>query len=335
MTPEEIELTRRRLEEQVKAKVEADLFRYYRNVGSIVVAVLASVGIFVGWPQVKALIVHQVDTQVEAQVKAPVEAARSATQEAEKTAREADKIASAILERLEERQLALKEDIGRINARYDAVSVDYGTAKSRLAEINTEFDALQQAVNYFRDLAKRDPVGRAELESLKLSIANIASRAGDLAKAVSEGGSETSGEAQVADAVQMSLEQVAVSQKDAVETQTTATTKDPRGASTVFVQFAGGSREDIKLVSNLLRERNWTVPGEERIGTAAGKHEIRYFYASDRLAAELLRDDYNQALKDAGLNVLVTVPDMATSVKRLPGRGVLEVWLEIPLRPTR
>ncbi len=51
MTLDEVELTRRRLEEQVKAKVEGDLFRYYRNVGSIVAAVLAAVGIFIGWPQ--------------------------------------------------------------------------------------------------------------------------------------------------------------------------------------------------------------------------------------------------------------------------------------------
>lgn len=331
MTPDEAELTRRRLEEQVKAKVEADLFRYYRNVGSIVFAVLATVGIFIGWPQIKALIVDQVDTQVAAQVKAPVEAAKAATLEAEKTAREAFKIASDILARLEERQEALKEDIGRVNARYDAVTVEYGAAKTRLAEINAEFDGLQQAVNYFRDLAKRDPVGRSELESLKLSIAEIAARAGDLAKAVSEAGTPASGDPLLVDTVQRELQQVADNQSQAVEVQNTATSRNPRGASTVFVQFAGGSRTDIEQVSALLRKMNWTVPGEERIGTAAGKHEIRYFYDSDREAAELLRDDYNRALRDVGLDVAVAVNAEPSKARRMPGRGVLEVWVDIPL----
>ncbi len=335
MTLDEVELTRRRLEEQVKAKVEGDLFRYYRNVGSIVATVLAAAGIFIGWPQIKALIVDQVEIQVAGQVKAPVEAAKSATLEAEKTAREAHRIANEILVRLEERQQALKEDIGRVNARFDAVTVDYGAAKTRLAEINAEFDGLQQAVNYFRDLAKRDPVGRAELESLKLSIADIASRAGDLAKVVAEAGGEDAGDPLLVKTVQGNLEQVAVSQNQAVEAQKAATTRDPRGASTVFVQFAGGARSDIERISALLRRREWTVPGEERVGTAAGKHEIRYFYDSDRAAAELLRDDYNQALKDAGFDLAVAVNNGPTPAKRLPGRGVLETWIEIPFLSTR
>lgn len=328
ITGDQVELIRRRLEEDVKAKVERDLFRYYRNLGSIVIAALGFVGVVIGWPQLKALVREQVESQVTRQVKAPVEAAQAVTADAEKMADKARRTAEEILARLEERQLELKDDIGRVNARYDEAAVSYGAHKSRLNGLNGEIDSLQQAVGYFRDLARKDPVSRAELDELKRSVASIAAQASDLASLLAA----LNGDRDRADALQQGLSSVAASERDSLKQQEAASKADPKGTSTVFVQFAGGRRKDIEAVSSALKKEGWVIPGEERIGDAAGLHEIRYFHDDDRAAAEMLQKDYNDALVAAGFKqTQVQVKEQTTQVKNLPARGVLEVWLQIPL----
>lgn len=325
---DEFELFRRRLEDEVKANVEKSVFRYYVIVGTTVVGVLGALGVGFGWPQIKGMIEGQVKAQVSSQVEAPVKAAQAVTAEAQKTAGEAQEVAEGILARLEERQIELKDDIGRVNARYDEAAVSYGAHKTRLNGLNGEIESLQQAVGYFRDLARRDPVSRAELDELKKSVASIATQASELASILAA----LNGDGSRAGALQEGLTSVAASEKEALAKQDAASKADPKGTSTVFVQFAGGRRKDIEAVSDVVRKQRWVIPGEERIGDAAGLHEIRYFHEADRAAAEMLQKDYNDALVAAGFEqTQVQVRDRPTQVKNMPARGVLEVWLQIPL----
>jgi hypothetical protein len=163
---------------------------------------------------------------------------------------------------------------------------------------------------------------------VRLSIADLARGSAELAAellALKDGTGQST-----ASVAQQDFEKVATQQTTVANATGEAIRSDPRQASKVYVQFAGGARGDIERVSGHLRSNGWTVPPEERIGSAAGKHEIRYFHELDRAAALLLRDDYNRALEQSGFKPDVAVTSGPVPVKQLPGKGTLEVWIELP-----
>jgi hypothetical protein len=104
---------------------------------------------------------------------------------------------------------------------------------------------------------------------------------------------------------------------------------------TVFVQFAGGTtRDQINELMNSIRVTDkYILPGgAQRIGTAAGLHEVRYFYKEDKSNALDLKNDVTEALKSAGYNnISIDVPPPIEGLKK-PQPGVLELWLELPKR---
>ena len=88
---------------------------------------------------------------------------------------------------------------------------------------------------------------------------------------------------------------------------------------TVYVQFAGMVREDVKAISDKLKMLDWPVPGEERTPNAAGYNEVRYpDNDDDRRAAELLAADL-RALGRSGVRA-----------KKISAKAkILEIWLSI------
>ena len=100
----------------------------------------------------------------------------------------------------------------------------------------------------------------------------------------------------------------------------------------MYVQFAGAiNRDVIKTISARLIQGGWKVPGEERIGTAAGLHEIRCFYEADCTNAEQLRDHVNAIFGDlfnSNKYDVAIKPRYNFSPK--PRQGILEVWVELP-----
>jgi DNA/RNA endonuclease G (NUC1) len=89
---------------------------------------------------------------------------------------------------------------------------------------------------------------------------------------------------------------------------------------TVYVQFAGMVREDVRALSEKLKILGWTVPGEERIATAAGLNEVRYGSdPADQKAGEMLAADLRalgrSSVRAKRVNVIKT--------------SVLEVWISI------
>lgn len=91
---------------------------------------------------------------------------------------------------------------------------------------------------------------------------------------------------------------------------------------TVYVQFAGMTREDAQALSAKMRALGWGIPsrGEERVGTAAGKNEVRYNpdTEADRRAAELLAAD-------------LTAAGQPVTARAVPviGANTLEIWISI------
>jgi energy-coupling factor transporter ATP-binding protein EcfA2 len=99
---------------------------------------------------------------------------------------------------------------------------------------------------------------------------------------------------------------------------------------TIYFQFAGGSREQAQQVSKALQDKGYKIPGEERIGTAAGKHEVRYFYAGQKTVATQLATDTTQALQRLGYPSLSVSAAFAGDPTKSNPDGKLELWLEIP-----
>ena len=71
------------------------------------------------------------------------------------------------------------------------------------------------------------------------------------------------------------------------------------------------------------------MPGEERIATAAGKHEVRFFHDTDREAAQRLADATLSALVDMGpYDKTILVRDL-TGAKTKTRVGTIELWIEL------
>ncbi|WP_291859846.1 ATP-binding protein [Bradyrhizobium sp.] len=100
--------------------------------------------------------------------------------------------------------------------------------------------------------------------------------------------------------------------------------------STVFFQFAGGAREQAQLLSRSLQEKGYKIPGEERTGAAAGKREVRYFYAGQKAIATQLAADTTQTLQRLGYPSLSVSAVLAADPTRSNLDGKLELWLELP-----
>lgn len=91
---------------------------------------------------------------------------------------------------------------------------------------------------------------------------------------------------------------------------------------TVYVQFAGMTREAAQALSAKMRALGWGIPtpGEERVAAAAGKNEVRYNpdVDADRRAAELLAAD-------------LTAAGQPVTARAVPiiGANTLEIWISI------
>ena len=111
---------------------------------------------------------------------------------------------------------------------------------------------------------------------------------------------------------------------------------EARKQTTVFFQFADGTREQAKELSAALKSQGYIVPGEDREGGAAGKHEVRYFHEQDQPAAERLAADTTQVLRDQGYpdreELVVAAESYASYRGKKPRYGVIELWLELPVQ---
>lgn len=81
-------------------------------------------------------------------------------------------------------------------------------------------------------------------------------------------------------------------------------------------------------ISIRLKPLGFDVPGEERIATAAGKHEVRYFFTSDGNRAKTLAEATNIILRETGYRAEVQATDFSNFSGQKPRLGTLELWLE-------
>lgn len=95
----------------------------------------------------------------------------------------------------------------------------------------------------------------------------------------------------------------------------------------LFIQFAGYQRGEVVKLAMLLAENGWKVEGGdrggERVTTAAGLNEVRYFNTEDAALAAALAETL-QATQPA---TKIKVQDLSASNYGKAQPGLLEVWV--------
>lgn len=324
-----VELLTNRIETSVKKRVEADLFRYYRNLASIVVLVLGVFGYTVGWPALMDRVDDQIETQISNQIEKPV---GDAIKRANEAALKAEELAEKHVPEIEGKQKTLQISLGSLEPRFDDFYREIGATTHKLARLNETADKLSERHRELQRQVLVAPVKREEMADLEKRLNTLIGQVQEINDSVIRVSTTASLEAPKTNELAALADQQAI-----IVDNTLADLGNVRKNSIVFVQFAGGRRADIEAVSARLRNKYWNVPEEERLKSAAGKQEIRYFYADDERAAQSLSADLTTALLDVGF------PHMDIAVKKLnpdnfssrPQQGILEVWVEIPLNRSK
>lgn len=104
---------------------------------------------------------------------------------------------------------------------------------------------------------------------------------------------------------------------------------------TVYFQFAGASEGAKKLSQALsaeLKQKGYTVPGEERLDAARGLNEVRYFYAADEAGAKILASDVTEALRKLGVRTSAETKasDFTKFASKKNRSGIVELWVGFP-----
>jgi hypothetical protein len=323
----------------VRGTVEATIFRTYRNAAAVAVAVLGAVGITVGWPTIRSTI----DAEIAAKVDKPVAAA-------EELAKKAREDADHILVETDIRMDALRNEMSHLEARRDALqdAVNKMEENSQAAEteISSHIEAnkrslqdLEQSISQraqtldqrFATIGVSDEISN-QLKSLSQQVAKLEAALRSLADQVNHPDA-------LASAAGVSEEVKKIETK--LQTMQTTINAQPndashKGITTVFVQFAGGSRGQIAdLTKQLQQNGDFALPGEERTESAINMRNIRYYYPEDAAAAETLRGLTNAALKQLGYSIeIAPLSKQWLTFPKKPQHGVIELWLELPKKAT-
>ncbi len=116
--------------------------------------------------------------------------------------------------------------------------------------------------------------------------------------------------------------------------KSTIGTETPARQATVWLQFAGASRDQAQKIADNLKKKDYLVPGEERRPMKTGLREIRFFYPGDEPLARQLATEVSAVLKKLGYkdhDIVVQGQGFTTNVNK-PRPGFLELWLDLPQR---
>jgi len=334
LTPEEqLELERLRLEERkrqlfddTRASVERGLFRTYRNNLALVLTTLGAVGIVVGWPTLQGYIDRTVVTQINARVSA---IADEPIKRAKESAENARLVSQKVEGQMEIQSENLSHAYGKLLDRLETVNTNYSRANSRLGLLQIDLKSIDEKTKeikelstFFKERAQLDPITKEDIASIEKRIAELAEQTSKLSAAMASIATAPDNKAKLTQ-IGTGLSKIAGQ-----------TVKDPqagdfRARTIAYVQFAGGQRDTIKKLTQVLKQSGWAIPGEERTPAAASQHEVRYFHDEDLPAAKALADETHATAESLGLGIPL-VDAKKTVLARLPKIGIIELWLQVP-----
>ena len=301
-----IELLERRIAEKVTERVRAALFRLYAAVGVAVIGVLG----FVSWDivsEIKDDITHAIDKEVEPQ-------------------------RAKITEQVTETQLIAKranQVIQRLEKQLDEFQPQAATLDETLEKVkDLKVTAQDLQAVYLQDV-----------KALAFNVTSLANQLTVLAEQVQQLNSIAPAEAPgAADTPRQTPQQRAATVQTVIDDTKKAEELfiETRQKTTVFFQFAGGRREQAEALAAALKAKGFIVPGEDREGAAAGRHEVRYFHNDDKETAERLANETTAALRSLGYPerdaLTVRAESFVAYRGKKPRPGIVELWLEIPPR---
>ncbi len=295
---ERMELLERQLAERVTRRVRSQLFVLYATAGSAVIFMLG----IVGWNMFSEIRKNITDGIAREIKEKQIEIVEQVTE-----TRIIAKRAKQVIQRLEEQLNAFEpqaEDLDKTIKKVNALKI---TAEDLIAV------KVEPLFNSVESLTK-------QLEVLAKQVRQM--------NTIASGSEDKPGQALI-DRTK-SIQNVI---SDTAETKQSLITA--RNKTTVFFQFAVGSRRQAEILAAALKERGYIVPGEDREIGAVGKHEVRYFHSEDQEAAENLAEHTNRVLKNLrypGRDKLKVQAKSFVSYRgKKPRPGVVELWIEIPI----
>lgn len=310
-----LELLERRLADRVTERVRSDLFSWYAAIGTAVITVCGILGV-----NVVLSIRTEIKSEIKQEFEQELQVKRDEVRELISETRLKAKEAKVIIEQVQRELRAFRPQAKGLNDNIQKVKI-LDDKIQKLDKISTSLDIASQ----------RQPLD-SSVKSLQRQLIELAIQVDKLNTIVTVSVQKPGGESA----------QAAQQRKAAIQSVISATQKaeqslaKKRERTTVFFQFAGGKREQAEALSEDLKKADYIVPGEEREGGAAGKHQVRYFYTQDRVAAENLAQDATRALRNLGYSIsqvpnIEAKPFVSYSGKK-PSQGTVELWLEIPSR---
>jgi hypothetical protein len=324
-----LDYIRTKLSESVQTNVENRLFKLYRAYLYTALAIMT----FIGIPSILIYASTRIDSQIDSQItKRTEEPVKKAVDAADKAA-----IGLQLIDaKAEEKSKSIQRELDSLEERRNAL--DKEIKESRLAVLSINSD-ITDVKNYIEDFKKsvetlRVSLGQkyasfGALDDLKTQTQALSEQVSSLGSALKSLASGVNTPAVVSEAGQAADQSGEIQRNLATQLSSAEEVTKP----TVFVQFAGSSRDQInELITEIGTGDKYILPGAERLSAAAGKHLIRYYYEKDRESALKLQIDTNEALTRLGYRrVAIDDPIIPPGVKK-PQRGVLELWLELPLR---
>jgi hypothetical protein len=301
MDDDDLELARRRLVEEVRENVERKIFARY---GLILAVIVATLG-YVGWStylDLSAAVddeIEKIDKRIAVEVDAEL---------AEHDVR---------LERVKETLIGQSALILSEQKRADDLIKRFSAQLEELGVKARDIELLNESIDALNEDRRKFATELAELKARTELVAELATNLETLAEDLKV---NDTANAEVYDKLATGV------------TQATNDAKKDFDRSTVYLQFAGGSRSKAVELSNLLRKQNFIMPGEERHGGAAGKRQVRYYYEADKQAAERLAAATTKALTAMDYDLggePVSVLSLVNFKGPLPKQGVLELWVEL------
>ncbi|MCA2811007.1 MAG: hypothetical protein IM477_00025 [Microcystis sp. M090S1] len=310
-----LELLERRLADRVTERVRSDLFSWYAAIGTAVITVCGILGV-----NVVLSIRTEIKSEIKQEFEQELQVKRDEVRELISETRLKAKEAKVIIEQVQRELRAFRPQAKGLNDNIQKVKI-LDDKIQKLDKISTSLDIASQ----------RQPLD-SSVKSLQSQLKELAIQVDKLNSIVTVSVQKPGGESA----------QAAQQRKAAIQSVISATQKaeqslaKKRERTTVFFQFAGGKREQAEALSEDLKKADYIVPGEDREGGAAGKHQVRYFYTQDRVAAESLAQDATRALRNLGYSIsqvpnIEAKPFVSYSGKK-PSQGTVELWLEIPSR---
>jgi hypothetical protein len=321
INPETLDYLRIQLEGEIRANVETALFRYYRNLGSAILTVLGLVGVLGLWA-LKVTVQDEVGLQVSKQVSKPVDDALESVNAKEKKIAETLITTDARLEQAQTAALKMERNLDVINATM---------TKDEQNLLNLEENVNSNSSSVTANVARMEALGNkyasyGAVDTLTQQLAALSNQVNSINKALNQLAQAAGRTNAIIDARGVS-DAVAAIQKQAMF----VAASDGDSRTTVFVQYWESTRPEIDRLTKMLSEDGtFQIPGEEKVATADGKHEIRYFYKEDEAAAKELKSKTESALSDLGYQPVSIDTKPLLSFPAKPRHKVIELWLELP-----